>query len=44
MEIELVSEAETPFPSEFEFLAHSTGGEVDDDEMPFLVEVGGGGG
>lgn len=43
-ETELISEAVTPFWSGFEFrrMAYSMGGEVDDDEMPFLAEDNGG--
>lgn len=44
METGLVSEAVEPLPFELEFRAtvSSTGGEVDDDGMPFLAEDGGG--
>lgn len=44
METELVSEAVTLLPLEFEFrpAVYSTGGELDDDKIPFLAEDGGG--
>lgn len=44
METGLVSEAVVPSPLEFELrpLVYSTGGEVDNDEMPFLAEDDGG--
>ena len=40
----MVSEAVTPLPLEFEFrsVVYSTGGELDNEETPFLAEDGDG--